>query len=450
MTPWSLVETLFRALFESAADAILVVNETGSIVLANASCAAMLGRTPDELVGVSVESLLPARFREHARQRASYARDPRSRPMGAGLTLFVRHADGSEVPVDISLSPLPVAGQRLVSCSLRDLRGRADGPDSLRVQASALRSAANGVVITDAAGTITWVNPAATTITGYASDELVGKHTRLLKSGAHDPEFYAELWRTVQRGETWSGTMVNRRKDGSLYHEEQTIAPVVDDAGVVSNFIAIKRDVSHERRTQDALARAHEDLAARVTEIESLNRKLRDLAIRDPLTGLHNRRYLDDALDHAVARGARSREPLSVVALDLDRFKDVNDNHGHAAGDRVLRHAAEVLRAHVRASDIVGRVGGEEFIVALPGATLTMALGRADQWRAAFAGGSVEGHAGVAVRCTVSIGVAEHCRVNETITETLRRADFALYEAKRGGRDRVVAAGPSHAEPDAS
>jgi diguanylate cyclase (GGDEF)-like protein len=115
----------------------------------------------------------------------------------------------------------------------------------------------------------------------------------------------------------------------------------------------------------------------------------------------------------------------------------------------VLRRAAEVLRAHVRASDIVGRVGGEEFIVALPGATLSMALGRADQWRAAFAGGSVEGDAGVAVRCTVSIGVAEHRRVNETITETLRRADLALYEAKRGGRNRVVAAAPSPAEPDA-
>jgi PleD family two-component response regulator len=87
--------------------------------------------------------------------------------------------------------------------------------------------------------------------------------------------------------------MVNRRKDGSLYHEEQTIAPVTDDAGLVTHFIAIKRDVSAERRTQEALARAHEELAARLAEIESLNRRLRDQAIRDPLTGLHNRRYLD-------------------------------------------------------------------------------------------------------------------------------------------------------------
>jgi diguanylate cyclase (GGDEF)-like protein/PAS domain S-box-containing protein len=304
------------------------------------------------------------------------------------------------------------------------------------------------VVITDPTGTITWVNPAATTITGYASDELVGKHTRMLKSGAHDPEFYAKLWRTVLRGETWSGTMVNRRKDGSLYHEEQTIAPVLDDAGLASHFIAIKRDVSAERRTHDALARVHEDLAARVTEIESLNQKLGELAIRDSLTGLHNRRYLEDALDHAVARGARSGEPLSVVALDLDLFKEVNDTHGHAAGDRVLQRAAEVLRTNVRASDIVGRVGGEEFIVALPGATLAMALVRADQWRAAFAGGSLKGDDGVDLRCTVSIGVAEHRRVNETIAQTLRRADLALYEAKRGGRNRVVAAGPPPAEPD--
>jgi diguanylate cyclase (GGDEF)-like protein/PAS domain S-box-containing protein len=436
------METLYRALFEAAADAILVVDEGGSIVLANAACGALLGCEPAGLVGASIESLVPARFEDHARLRTDYGRDPQPRAMGAGLALFVRRSDGSEVPVDISLSPLLVGGRRLVSCSIRDQRGRTHALDHLRVQAKALRSAANGVVITDATGTITWVNPAAEAMTGYASDELLGKHTRILKSGEHGPAFYEDLWRTVRRGETWSGTMVNRRKDGSLYHEEQTIAPVTDDAGLVTHFIAIKRDVSDERRTQEALTRAHEELAARVTEIESLNRQLSDQAIRDPLTGLHNRRYLEDALDHAVARGARSGEPLSVVALDLDRFKDINDTHGHAAGDRVLLRAAEVLRTHVRASDIVGRVGGEEFIVALPGATLGLAVARAEQWRAALAGGAVLSDDGTRVHCTVSIGVAEHRRTEETIAEALRRADAALYEAKRGGRDRVVAAPP--------
>ena len=434
------MESLFETLFASAADAILVVDETGSIVLANPASGPLLGRDPEELVGLSVEALLPERYKDHARQRAGYVSEPSPRPMGRGLALFARHADGTELPVDISLAPLPVAGRRLFSCSIRDLRGRAHGPDSLRVQATALRSAANGIVITDAAGTITWVNPAASAMTGYASDELVGQHTRILKSGEHEPQLYADLWRTVTRGETWSGSMVNRRKDGSLYHEEQTIAPVVDEAGIATHFIAIKRDVSSEKRTRDALARAHEELAARLAEIESLNRRLRDQAIRDPLTGLHNRRYLEDALEHVRARTARSGEALSVVALDLDQFKAVNDTHGHATGDRVLRRTAEVLRAHVRASDIVGRVGGEEFIVALPGAPLAMALVRAEQWRSAVAGGSVESEEGVEVRCTVSIGVAEHSRLNETIPEALRRADAALYQAKRSGRDRVVAA----------
>jgi diguanylate cyclase (GGDEF)-like protein/PAS domain S-box-containing protein len=436
------MESLHRALFEAAADAILVVDEGGAIVLANAACGALFGCDPAELVGAPLESLVPARVEEHVRQRSNYLRDPGPRAMGGGLALFARRLDGSEVPVDISLSPLVVGGRRLVSCSIRDQRGRTHGLDHLRVQAKALRSAANGVVITDDTGTITWVNPAATAMTGYASDELLGKHTRILKSGEHGPELYSDLWRTVRRGETWSGTMVNRRKDGSLYHEEQTIAPVTDDAGRVTHFIAIKRDVSAERRTQEALARAHEELAARLTEIESLNRRLRDQAIRDPLTGLHNRRYLDDALDHAVARGARSGEPLSVAALDLDRFKDINDNHGHAAGDRVLLRAAEVLRSSVRASDILGRVGGEEFIVALPGAALGLAVARAEQWRTALASGSVANDDGTRIHCTVSIGVAEHRRGDETIAEALRRADAALYEAKRGGRDRVVAATP--------
>ena len=129
------MESLHRALFEAAADAILVVDEGGSIVLANAASGALFGCDPAELVGALLESLVPARFEEHVRQRSDYLRDPGPRAMGGGLALFARRLDGSEVPVDISLSPLVVGGRRLVSCSIRDLRGRTHGLDHLRVQA---------------------------------------------------------------------------------------------------------------------------------------------------------------------------------------------------------------------------------------------------------------------------------------------------------------------------
>ena len=435
-------EGLFQGLFEHAADAILVVGDDGRILLANAASAALLGRSTSDLAGLRVETLVPADFHDHARLREEYGVKPRARAMGRGLDLFARHADGHQIPVDISLAPLVDAGRPLVACVIRDLTGRQHGRESLRVQATALRSAANGIVITDRTGVITWANPAASAITGYAADELVGRHTRLLKSGRHPQEFYAGLWQTVTRGDTWSGTIVNRRKDGSEYHEEQTIAPVVDENGVITHFIAIKQDVTEQRRVQEELKRAHEALGAKVMEIEILNERLREQAIRDPLTGVYNRRYLDETIARDMARASRSGLPLSVAALDLDRFKQVNDTHGHATGDLVLQRLADVLRANVRASDLVCRSGGEEFVVVMPGASLKAALTRAERWRERFAKElvSVRGAVDATVSATVSIGVALHRSRRETFDACLDRADAALYAAKRGGRNRVVSA----------
>lgn len=439
MGPMGDIGELSRALFESSADAILVVDSKGNIAVANGACWRLLGYEPAELRGRPVELLVPERFPRHGDLRAGFQKEPRPRPMGLGLSLCARHADGREIPVDISLTPLQL-GERIWSAAvLRDLRGRADGPDALRVQATALQSAANGIVITDRTGTIAWVNPAACAITGYAADELVGQHTRLLKSGEHGPGFYAEIWSTVMRGETWSGTIVNRRKDGSLYHEEQTIAPVVDGSGLVTHFVAIKLDVSARRVAEVALAAAHRELALRVAEIESLNAKLRELAIRDPLTGLHNRRYFEETAGRDAARAVRAGEPVAILAIDLDHFKAVNDRFGHAAGDLVLRALADILTAGVRDSDLVCRFGGEEFVVLLPGATMVVALERAEAVRAELAGTLIDPGDGTEIRSTVSVGVAVFRGEGDSHEAALRRADAALYEAKRAGRNRVIA-----------
>jgi len=438
-----------RALFEASADAIVVVDGAGAIVLANAACWGLLGYSPVELRGRPVELLIPERFPRHGKLRSEYLANPRPRPMGQGLALRARHADGREIPVDISLTPLRVGDSLWSAAALRDMRGRAGGPEDLRIQATALHSAANGIVITDRSGTIAWVNPAACAITGYAADELVGMHTRILKSGEHGQSFYADLWNTVIRGEIWSGTIVNRRKDGTLYHEEQTIAPVLDTAGNVTHFVAIKLDVSARRQAEEALAVAHRELAVRVAEIESLNGQLREQAIRDPLTGLHNRRYFDETAGRDASRAARTGEALSIVAIDIDHFKTVNDRYGHAAGDRVLRALAAILTTGVRDSDLVCRIGGEEFVLLLPGAALAVAIARAESVRAQFATTPIDLGDGVAVRSTVSVGVALFHPSLETHAGTLRRADAALYEAKRAGRDRVVAAEASPVVPDA-
>jgi len=158
------------------------------------------------------------------------------------------------------------------------------------------------------------------------------------------------------------------------------------------------------------------------------------------LTGLYNRRYLDETIGREVTHVHRAGLPLSVAVLDVDGFKNVNDTHGHAAGDRVLQRTADVLRENVRGSDLVCRSGGDEFIVVMPGATLDTAVARAESWRAAAAAGPVTARDGVPVAYTLSIGVALHANQNESFQACMDRADAALFAAKRAGRDRVVAA----------
>lgn len=424
--------TVFRVLYEATSDAVLVVDADGTIVLANNASATLLGEVPGTLAGQRVESFVPARFRDHGRHHAEFLAQPRARSMGSGLELHARRADGREIPVDISLTPMTASGRPLVACTIRDLSRRILPPESVRIQATALRSAANGVVITDRTGTITWVNPAACAITGYSYDELVGRHTRILKSGRHDAAFYAALWQTVTRGDTWSGTIVNRRKDGSEYDEEQTIAPVFDEDGAITHFIAIKQDVTEQRRIQN-------ELAARMAEIESLNGKLGEQVVRDPLTGLHNRRYLEETMNRDLSRANRYGESLVIAMIDVDHFKSVNDVHGHAVGDRVLQQLADVLLTNVRSSDLVCRVGGEEFVAVMANATMSGASERAKKWTTAFAARAIEGSDGTDVRCTISIGLAQY-RGGEPFSDCLRRADQALYAAKRAGRDRVMSA----------
>jgi diguanylate cyclase (GGDEF)-like protein len=168
---------------------------------------------------------------------------------------------------------------------------------------------------------------------------------------------------------------------------------------------------------------------------------LRLQAVRDPLTGLYNRRYMQEFLDRETVRACRNKRPVSVLALDLDNFKSFNDNFGHATGDLALKLAGEFLLRSVRSDDVACRYGGEEFTIILPECSLQQALRRAEQIRAGLEKRSFE-HQGIALKVTVSIGVAAFDETTDRVDRLLACADEALYEAKRAGRNRVVAARP--------
>ncbi|WP_207458453.1 diguanylate cyclase [Azospirillum sp. SYSU D00513] len=182
------------------------------------------------------------------------------------------------------------------------------------------------------------------------------------------------------------------------------------------------------------------------TERRSMEETLRDMASRDPLTGIHNRRAFMDLARQQVLRAQRLDKPVSVFVLDLDHFKSINDTHGHVAGDEALRMVAGCCQLLLRGYDLLGRMGGEEFVVLLPGAPAEVALRVAERVRQQLERTPVLGPEGP-FQLTASIGVACMQGPEDTLDRVIHRADQALYRAKNGGRNRVAADGPALAEP---
>jgi diguanylate cyclase (GGDEF)-like protein len=208
-------------------------------------------------------------------------------------------------------------------------------------------------------------------------------------------------------------------------------------------------DIADRMRAQEALAatharleREHSQLQAQLDEIQALQALLREQAIRDALTGLFNRRYLQEIFKTELAQADRQRTPIGLVLMDIDHFKGLNDQHGHEAGDLFLQALGQFIRSYSRQMDIACRYGGEEFVILMPGAAVEEAAQRAEDWRAAFAAYHLD-YAGASLQVTLSLGVAAYPANGPDVDALLRAADRALYAAKAAGRNcvRVCQAG---------
>ncbi len=267
--------------------AIAAVREDGEITFVNLRAEALFGYSRAELLGDSIHRLVPDRFAgQHADFLRGFLAAPRARPMGAGRVLFARRKDGSEFPAEIALNPLQTAGGAITLSFIRDLTLRLRAEAQMRLQATALESSADGIVITDRGGRITWANPAFSQLTGYSLEEVLGQNPRLLKSGAHDESFYASMWAEILAGRVWRGETVNRHKDGRLYVEEQTITPVRGEHHEITHFIAIKHDITARKQAETALERERAYLEA----------------LHDVSLGLLARRDLNELLEDLVKR----------------------------------------------------------------------------------------------------------------------------------------------------
>ncbi len=261
---------------------------------------------------------------------------------------------------------------------------------------------------TDLSGAITYASKAFCKLTGYTLRELTGQNYRIIHHKDMPQELFEKLWLRLEKTGKWQGQLKNKTIDGSIYWVEIIIEPIVNESGEKIGYRSIQTDISDQKRVEK-------------------------LSITDKLTGLYNRLKLDEVFEYEIKQAKRYGIPLSVVLLDIDKFKHVNDTFGHQVGDTVLQEIASLLLKNVRAVDTVGRWGGEEFLILCPQTTLKESANIAQKLRE-----SIEIHSFPhVVRQTASFGVAAYSK-DDTKEDIVGRADRALYEAKAKGRNQVV------------
>lgn len=296
----------------------------------------------------------------------------------------------------------------------RDITERKAAEAELRMTAAIFNSQV-GMVVTDNKGQILKVNEAFTQVTGYGSNEIIGQQMNVLSSGIHAPKFYAAMWKSIVEQGAWEGEIWNRRKNGETYPQWLTITAIKGGDGDVINYVGTLLDITHRK---------------------ALEEKMQRLAHYDTLTELPNRALLLERLQTGIGHAKRTKSLLSLMYMDLDRFKEVNDTLGHAIGDLLLKEVAERIKACMkRETDTVARIGGDEFIglltnISSPKEAVDIAGNILKALRAEY------NLNGTLVNISASIGISFYPVHAEDAEGLTKAADTALYEAKNAGRDQ--------------
>lgn len=368
-------------------DGLVVVDQSGEIVFCNGAAAALFGRDEASMIGTAFG--FP--FSE-----------------GRDWTSLEAAVNGGLTYIDMRTTPVTWQGHGATLATLRDVTERREVEAVVAMQMSAMEAAANGIFITDINGRFKWANAAMGQMAGYEPDTLIGKPVSIQNSGKQDTEFFKNMWETVLSGETWRGQVINRHSEGHLYTVEQSVTPIHDGFGRLSQFVAIQDDITDKLNAQAALVR---------------------LAEIDTLTNLPNRDLFMDRLANALDRAARLNRRVVVMEMDLDDFKDVNNTLGHDVGDELIIIVTQRVRALMRSTDTLARLGGDEFGLLLEDVDDMDTADRLVRRILGIFSHSIE-VAGRSLKISASIGIAVYPDDDVDSLNLLRHAELAMYRAK--------------------
>ena len=432
---------LTRAI-EQSPTSVMITDTDGKISYVNPQLSILTGYAPEEVIGKS------SNIMQSGQTPNEIYRDMWN-SINSGRTwhgeFLNRKKNGELYWEDAVIAPvMDKQGNIINHIAIKvDITQRKKAENALRISEERFRqlvtSAPDAVFGIDESGIILFANYEAAKLLGYDEGDLVGKDVEiLLKEGLrerhieHRADYFAH---PSTRSMGADRELTAQCKDGREIPVEINLSRSITEKGPL--VIAHMRDITRRKVAEDSLRNANQQLEKQLREIESLQASLREQAVRDPLTQLHNRRFLNEAIEKEFHHADRASESLSVILLDIDHFKAINDTFGHLAGDACLVALARLIEQHIRKSDISCRYGGEEFMLLLPATTAQGAGQYAERLRNLVAGETfmVDEQE---IKFTVSIGISSFPADGVTYKEIVNKADEALYTSKRAGRNRVT------------
>lgn len=417
-------EKELETILDTIIDGLITIDKSGNIKQINKAAEKMFGYPSKDVIGKNVKMLMPAPYSaEHDEYLKNYLKSGVAKIIGIGREVIGKRKDGSTFPMELGVSEITTDEGRMFVGITKDLTSLKQAMEEQARLASVVENTDDAVIGTLLDGTITLWNRAARTVFGFIETEIIGQHYSKLV-----PEEYknepAYLIESVKRGQVLTNFETKRlRKDGTEIEVALTLSPFHDSQGKIIGISSIARDIRQQKQM--------------LKEKEDLIEKLETATLSDSLTGLLNRRGFYQRLEYERARFRRNHRPFSILILDIDHFKKINDSFGHNTGDYVLKELSRKLKANTREMDTVCRWGGEEFLVLLVESEISGARLYAEKLRSSIESMSLEfdGHK---ISITSSFGVCEIETPDSNIEKYIKLADDRLYQAKSQGRNRVV------------